>query len=77
MCHAVGVTNRAGLDTYRDLTIRPTTETPMGTSLRNRLCTFQAFSALYQVKQVPKSRETRFKLVFFFGTDGRGPRLDA
>ena len=43
----------------------------MGTSLRNRLCTFQAFSALYQVKQVPKSRETRFKLVFFLELTGR------
>ena len=42
----------------------------MGTSLRNRLCTFQAFSALYQVKQVPKSRETRFKLVCFFELTG-------
>ena len=39
--------------------------TPMGTSLRNRLCTFQTFSALYQVKQLPESREIRFKLAFF------------
>ena len=49
----------------------------MGTSLRNRLCTFQTFSALYQVKQLPESREIRFKLAFFFGTDERGPRLDS
>ena len=48
----------------------------MGTSLRNRLCTFQTFSALYQVKQLPESREVRFKLFFFLELTSAGTALE-
>ena len=69
MCHAVGVTSRVGLDIYRDLTIRPRRR-QWERRWEIDFAPFQTFSALYQVKQVPKSRETRFKLVFLELTSG-------